>query len=428
MRANVPLAARQLAQEQGQNRDAERVTLPPGPARGLGEPAWEAFYALVFAASAILVEAAPLGPGERVAASLALAAMVPWYLLLARPVLRQDDEQTWHLAAAGWRGPVYLVGMTGLLAVALYANPNAWFLAFALSPQCFQLTAPNRRAMVFVVLLNAVAGLVYGLASWSVQSAATAAGTVLFAIGFSEVFSRWMIRVIEQSRERDGLIARLESAQAELAAVHHEAGVLAERQRLAADIHDTLAQGFLSVVTLIQAAQAAGAADEHLDLALDTARENLAEARALVTALAPPTLDGSAVDGDGLAGAVARATGTAGRAAGFEASCGAEGAVRPLPTGAEVVLLRVCQEALANVARHAAASRVDVRLRYTAATVELTVTDDGRGFTGGPAGGPAAGAGFGLRGMRERLRQAGGTLTVRSAPGAGTTVRAELPA
>ena len=93
-------------------------------------------------ASAILVEAAPLGPGQRVAASVALAAMIPWYLLLARPVLRLDDEKTWHRAAAGWRGPLYLAGMTVLLAVALYANPNAWFLAFAMCPMCFQLTGP----------------------------------------------------------------------------------------------------------------------------------------------------------------------------------------------------------------------------------------------------------------------------------------------
>jgi signal transduction histidine kinase len=167
---------------------------------------------------------------------------------------------------------------------------------------------------------------------------------------------------------------------------------------------------------------------------------------------------------------VARAAEAAGRAAGIEATCAAEGAVRPLPTTTEVVLLRVGQEALANVRRHAAATRVDVQLRYHAAAVELSVADNGRGFVpalagtsspgiavgasspsspdvpagrssppaaAGPSspgaavgaagpGGPTGG-GFGLRGMRERVRQAGGTLTVVSAPGAGTTVRAEVP-
>jgi signal transduction histidine kinase len=516
---NVPLAAPELiaasqppaqpGQRQGRSHDQKRVkergSVPLAPGAGLGEPAWEAFYGLVYVASTVLVESGSLSAAARVTASLALAAMIPWYLFLGRPVMRLDQE-TWDRTAASWRGPVYLTGLIAFFAVALHANPNAWFLAFAFSPQCFQVTTPMRRSMVFVVALNGVAALMWALGSRTAQGAATAAATALFSIGFSWVFSRWTARVVEQSHERAALLAQLEAAQAELAAANHEAGVLAERQRLAAEIHDTLAQGFLSIVTLIQAAQAAegvrpvpaaqaaegirsarvaqgngavgrwtaavtGPAREHLDLALATARENLAEARALVAALAPASLD----DG-GLAGAVARAAGATGRAAGIEASCAAEGTARPLPTTTEVVLLRVCQEALANVRRHAAASRVDVRLRYSATAVEVSVTDNGRGFapavaasvdtsspldtstaagTGtstpagasslagasrsagasGPGGTPGSpdpgglpGSGFGLRGMRERLRQAGGTLSVTTAPGAGTTVRAEIPA
>jgi signal transduction histidine kinase len=96
-------------------------------------------------------------------------------------------------------------------------------------------------------------------------------------------------------------------------------------------------------------------------------------------------------------------------------------------------LLRVCQEALANVRKHAAATRVDVRLRYAPGTVELAVADDGRGFASPPAAGAslagaASAGGFGLHSMGERLRQVGGTLTVASALGAGTTIRAEIPA
>lgn len=452
MRQDVPLAAPDVSQIQDQ--PPERELASPGPA-GLSEPAWEAFYALLFVACTVLVEAQALDPARRIAASVALAAMIPWYLLLARPVMRLDTD-TWLKAVASWRGPLYLTGITALLAVALYANPNAWFLAFALCPQCFQLNPSPRRAMGFVILLNGVAGLMFVLNSRTAENIGTAVGVVLFSVAFSEVFSRWTARVIEQSHERDELIAELRSAQAELAAVSHEAGVLAERQRLAADIHDTLAQGFLSIVTLVQAAQAqlpqspvpqsplsqsllsqlpvpqsrepgsvdaAGAVAEHLDLALATARENLAEARALVAALTPATLD----DG-GLAGALARAAAASGRAAGVTASCVAEGPARPLPTGTEVVLLRVCQESLANVGKHAAATRVEVRLRYGATAVELSVADDGRGFPPGRADAPGPATGFGLRGMRERLRLAGGTLSVTTAPGAGTTVRAEIPA
>jgi DNA-binding CsgD family transcriptional regulator len=85
--------------------------------------------------------------------------MIPWYLLLGRPVMRLD-QQTWDRTAASWPGPVYLTGLIALFAVVLYVNPNAWFLAFAFSPQCFQMTTPMHRSMVFVVAFNGIAALV----------------------------------------------------------------------------------------------------------------------------------------------------------------------------------------------------------------------------------------------------------------------------
>jgi len=503
MRAHVPLAA-QVAQDQSEERHPERFLVSPPPATSLGEPAWEAFYVLVYVASAILVESAPRSTAWDIAAGLAFAAMIPWYLFLGRPVMRLD-EPPWRRVAVGWRGPIYLTGMIALFAVADHANSSAWFLSFALSGQCLQMIAPIRRAMAFVIVLNLVGGLMMVLASPTAQNIATAVATVLFAIALTAVYYRWMMLVVEQSRDRATLITQLESAQADLAAAYHEAGVYAERQRLAAEIHDTLAQGFLSIVTLLQAAQASRTSavprlpgpiapgpigpdpgvpetsvsapnirsrvvssegsglrvrdpdapdvvGDYLELAVAAARENLAEARALVAALAPASLDDV-----GLAGAVARAAGATGKAAGIETTCATEGIARPLPTATEVVLLRVCQEALANVRKHAAATRVNIRLRYTPSTVELAVADNGCGFTASAAtatanttaeaaraasaagatgaartaegtGATGASAGFGLRGMGERLRQVGGTLTVATAPGAGTTIRAEVPA
>jgi signal transduction histidine kinase len=231
-----------------------------------------------------------------------------------------------------------------------------------------------------------------------------------------------MARVIEQSLERAALIEQLEATRAELAAAHHEAGVQAERHRLAGEIHDTLAQGFTSIVTLLQAAEASLRPDSqearrHLDLALVTARENLAEARTLVTTLTPAPLEAGTL-GD----SVHRVTGTTGAQAGIEARAEVTGTARRLPTGTEVVLLRVCQEALANVRKHASAHQVRVRLCYAAATVRLTVTDDGTGFDPAKPDG-----GYGLKGMADRVSQVGGTVEVTSAPGAGTEVRAEVP-
>ena len=117
-----------------------------------------------------------------------------------------------------------------------------------------------------------------------------------------------------------------------------------------------------------------------------------------------------------------RVTEATGAQAGVEAHAEVTGTARRLSTGTEVVLLRVCQEALANVRKHAAARQVRVRLCYAGSTVRLTVEDDGKGFDPGQPNG-----GYGLKGMLDRVRQAGGTVEVTSAPGAGTEIRAEVP-
>jgi signal transduction histidine kinase len=98
------------------------------------------------------------------------------------------------------------------------------------------------------------------------------------------------------------------------------------------------------------------------------------------------------------------------------------GTARPLPTGTEVILLRVGQEALANVRKHAAARQVTVRLEYGEDVVRLAVADDGAGFDP-----QAAYGGYGLRSMQDRVQQVGGTVRVTSAPGAGTEVCGEVP-
>jgi signal transduction histidine kinase len=385
-----------------------------GPARG--EPRWEAYYALVWAIGAVIVQAAPLGGQQRITAAAGLAAMPVWYLWALRPLVREPGPDRIR------RRRGCLTVLLVLFTVVQVVNPAAWFLAFALIPLCFRTVPGVRDAMVFVVLLNAVAVAVVAVRDPGTDGLPAALGIALFAAASAFVVRRWVLRVAALSEERAALIEQLEDTRAELAAAHHEAGVLAERQRLAGEIHDTLAQGFTSIVTLVQAALAGIGPDaparQHLDLALGTARENLAEARALVTTLGPAALDRT-----GLAEALRRAADSAGAAGGMRARTEIAGEPRRLPTSAEVVLLRVCQESLANVRKHAAAGQDEVRLHYREAGVELTVADDGCGFEESDAG-----AGYGLRGMPERVRQVGGTFSVRSAPGQGTLVRAEVPA
>ncbi|HEX5504895.1 MAG TPA: GAF domain-containing protein, partial [Thermomicrobiales bacterium] len=206
-----------------------------------------------------------------------------------------------------------------------------------------------------------------------------------------------------------------------------ELAVAEERNRLAREIHDTLAQGFTGIILQLEVAKglladepAAGDVRERLLKAQELARVSLTEARRSVWNLRPTPLQGRA-----LPDAVRAALDEWGRTAGVATACAVEGAPRPLPAEVETTLLRVTQEALNNIRKHAAAGQVDLLLRVAPDAVLLRVCDDGAGFSG--TGRPEQGGGFGLIGMRERLTRVGGHLTIQSTPGRGTCVEAIVP-
>ncbi len=206
-------------------------------------------------------------------------------------------------------------------------------------------------------------------------------------------------------------------------------GMIGERKRLSREIHDTLIQGFASIVMNLEAAE--GSLDRspapfprHLDEARATAREGLSEARRIVWALRPEALEGAP-----LPEALSRLAERWWEAGGAKADVAVTGEAAPLPMEVEVTLLRAAQEALTNVRKHARARRTVLTLSYMGDRVTLDVMDDGVGFD--PAGAPATdgfGGGFGLRAMRERVEGVGGALLVESEPGAGTTLAVEVPA
>ncbi len=206
------------------------------------------------------------------------------------------------------------------------------------------------------------------------------------------------------------------------------AGMIGERKRLAREIHDTLIQGFASIVVNLEAAE--GSLGEfpdpyarHLDEARATAREGLSEARRIVWALRPGALEGAP-----LPDALARLAGRWSKATGVRADVAVTGEAVPLSTEAEVTLLRVAQEALNNVGKHAGARRAVLTLSYMGDNVTLDVTDDGVGFeTEGAASQAGPDGGFGLGAMRERVEGVGGTLLVESEVGGGTTLAVGLP-
>jgi signal transduction histidine kinase len=396
------------------------VSPPPPSAHAWdeGTHGWDVYYGVILAgvlALVIVVQAQENPPAaQRVIACVALAAMAPWYVLHRRTVLYGD--------AGLARGLVYLAGLWVLFAIACSQGSVEPWVLLALCPQCFW-AVPFRWAIGAIVVLSLTplaAALITGHNSRGDLDALGA--SAVLTVAFSVAFGLWVYRIINQSDDRASLISELSQTRAELAQANRRAGVLAERQRLSGEIHDTVAQGFTSIIMLLQAADAdvgrePAAAREHLALALQTARENLAEARALVAALAPAGLEPGALDG-ALRRLTAAVPGNLGPPASFEVT----GRARPLPRAAEVMLLRVGQEALANVRQHAQARHVQVCLRYGEGQVGLEVTDDGVGFDPGQAAG-----GYGLPGMQARADEAGGRLEVCSSPGSGTTVSVVVP-
>ena len=198
-----------------------------------------------------------------------------------------------------------------------------------------------------------------------------------------------------QKEERERALAevreanrRLEATLAENAGLHEqlltqarEAGILDERQRMAGEIHDTLAQGLTGIITQLQAAEQASADPagwrRRVAAATRLARERLSEARRSVDALRPEPLETARLS-DALTSVAERWSALHGIAVQVTTT----GTARPLPTEAESALLRTAQEALANVARHAQATRVGLTLSYLPHEVALDVRDDGRGFDG----------------------------------------------
>jgi signal transduction histidine kinase len=234
--------------------------------------------------------------------------------------------------------------------------------------------------------------------------------------------------IARQNEERRRMLDDLAAAHAENEGLHQqllsqarEAGILDERQRLAQEIHDTLAQGFTGIITQLEAAALAkddpAEWQRHLDSANALARENLTAARRSVRALHPEALDAASLP-EALTGVAARWS----ERTGVPAVVTATGDRRPLHPEIESTILRVTQEALSNVDKHAAAGRVGLTLSYMDDEVTLDVRDDGAGFTPGP------GPGFGLPGMRRRVQRLAGTLHVESEPGGGTAISAVLPA
>ncbi|WP_367324494.1 sensor histidine kinase [Streptomyces sp. HUAS ZL42] len=372
---------------------------------------WDTYFALIWLATLTFV----LGTGHpgwpvRVTAAALLVPLIPLFVWVGRPLLKEDPPDA--RKALG-----YLTAMMALFLPSAILVGETRLMTFALVPQCF-MTLRMRWALAAVAVINLGPVVGWALLWWPSDQDVFFNG--LFAVvtlTFSVAVGSWVIRIIEQSQERAALIAELDASRHEVARLSAAHGALAERERMAREIHDTLAQGFTSLLMLTQAVEAeldhdVPQARRHLALMDETARQNLAEARALVSGGTPADLEGASLP-DALRRLAAR----------HDATLDVTGPVRPLPAGPEVVALRSCQEALANARKHAGSSvAVGIALTYADNTLTVSVRDDGCGFEPG-----APCDGYGLAGLRARATEVGGTAQISSRPGDGTTVTVRLP-
>ena len=357
---------------------------------------------------------------------LCLAAAL-WSLLALHPGLRK-------------RAPVMAVFVAGVVAISfLLVIRDPWFGFYAYAGYNYSIVLlpwPWQLPGVAATAVVAATSQTAGLHDRAAPAHVVAFAGVLAANAIAICGVTWFLHRIETQHEQRGQMLeelreanrKLEAALAENAGLHkqlltqaREAGALDERQRMAREIHDTLAQGLTGIITQLQAAEYV--ADEpaewreHHDAAVRLARESLTEARRSVDAMRPEPLEDASL-ADAVAGIAARWSALHR----IEVQVMTTGTERPLPPQAETALLRTAQEALANIAKHARATRAGVTLSYMDHEVALDVRDDGRGLANSTAGG------FGLIAMRQRIEGLAGTLHIESEPGLGTGISACIPA
>ncbi|MEU0568982.1 sensor histidine kinase [Nonomuraea sp. NPDC005983] len=408
-------------------------------------PRWSALVTVgPYALLAILIGvtvASKRSQGESPLIDLALCALAAAWMLWVftlHPAWRE-------------RPPVMAVFFTVLIVImSVLVIRNPWFGFFTPAGYVYAfrvLRWPWEVAGVAAVALVSGTAQAYGIdkTTWIglVAYAAVVVANIVPMCGFAWFARRSALqndereRALQEVREAN---RRLAATLAENAALHEqllaqarEAGVHDERQRMAREIHDTLAQGLTGIVSQLRAAAHTGEDPagwrRHIEAATTLARESLAEARRSVHALRPEPLQSARLS-EAVAGVAERWSALHE----IPVQVTTTGTARPLLPEAEVTLLRTAQEALANVAKHARATRVGVTLSYMDHEVALDVRDDGDGFDPARLGDDAAGAlradhgGFGLVAMRQRIEGLSGTLQIESEPGIGTGISARVPA
>ena len=381
------------------------------------QPYWHALFAVVWTAAFVVTLLDEPGPRGRGPSLVLLGVIAAAYALLGTRAMTGRDLR--------WAVAYQVVAWSALCAIQ-WVDPSteAWLLYFTLFPQLWAMVPTRWAAIGTVLVVTAFSFVRWAQLDFSADGLTEILVSGTISMGLSLALGLFINRIVGEAESRAATIDELRATQARLAAAERDRGVHHERERISREIHDTLAQGFISVVALSRAAEAAlsrgdvATALDRLRLVERTASDNLDEARFIVAELTPGHLRSRT-----LAQAVERLGVAVSSENGLRAAVRVSGEPVPLGGAGEVVILRTAQEALANVRRHASAHRVEVTLDYEdPESVVLTVADDGRGFDA-----DAARAGFGLDGVEARAAEVGGAVQVSSRPGGGTTLRLEVP-
>ena len=242
---------------------------------------------------------------------------------------------------------------------------------------------------------------------------------ILGLLTIATIIAAFISSIIKQSTERQRLIDELTRSRADLMKVEREAGRLTERQRLARDIHDTLAQHFTSIIMHLAAAKHGSpeAVQSEVQQAEDAAREGLDGIRRIVLDMRPEQIEKASLI-EAVEGLAARWSAENG----VQVKMKVTGTPRSLPSSAETALLRISQEAMHNVTKHAQAKNVKITFSFMEDLFVMDIADDGLGFEPSKIRN-----GFGMKTMRDRAEELGGTLTVESEQGMGTAVAVSMP-
>ncbi|WP_427006151.1 sensor histidine kinase [Pseudarthrobacter sp. H2] len=336
----------------------------------------------------------------------------------------------------GRYGVLWLGIVTALWAILLAGSADFAWLAFPLFFLHLHLL-PRRIALLTIAMMTAaVIAAQWAVSGLTVPHLAVVLGP-LFGAAFSVVTGLAYRALYREAENQRRAADELRRTRAELAASQHEAGVLAERGRLAREIHDTLAQGLSSIVLVARAGEKsladgdAATAAARFALVQQTASENLAEARNFVRGLSSPHLHESSLVESLRRLCESTETSAAARGSGLRCRFELDGDPVGLPQPYRVTLLRAAQASLANVRDHAKASNAVVTVAFLGSEVTLDIYDDGVGFD--PAGLAAHrnartdGSGFGITSLQERVTELQGSLELESAHGEGIVVAIRLP-